>query len=103
VAVGVPPAFLPGIPGELDEAVALFGRRAVDLQHVAHVTRGHRNAPGLYPADLRSRALQALCDFLASQLRCPPESSQSQRKPAPPYCRALRTCHVFTSRPLPDG
>jgi hypothetical protein len=48
----LPPAFLPGITGQPDQATELISLDAVDGEHVADVPRGHGHPPGL---DMRMR------------------------------------------------
>src|SRR6266498_734938 len=65
--LGVQPAFLPGLAGNLLELVEPLAGDAVDLQHVADVARCRSDACGLDTGDLGAGALQPGCHVLDRQ------------------------------------
>jgi hypothetical protein len=52
VAIGLPPAPLPGFPGDVDQAVTTHGIDAVELEHLSNIPRGGADLPILDAGDL---------------------------------------------------
>src|SRR5437867_2284494 len=93
LVVGVPPTLLPGLPGQLDQRLPLVGVDRVELEHVAHVPRGHSHVAGLDATDLGRRALKLVADLVDGQPGGLAEPPQLAGEPPATNRRAVTSHH----------
>jgi hypothetical protein len=93
LVVGVPPPLLAGVPGQLDQRLALLVADRVELEHVPHIAGSHAHVTGLDATDLGRRALKLLAHLIDGQFGSLTQPAQFASEPSATHRRALTSPH----------